>query len=191
MSIGKLVASSLSESLHKSITAASDANSAVRAIHDHAGDGSGRARHRGVSAAVRTVVILHQPRVANSSVWGDGVVDADTALGFLHHDGEDEAGVHVGSLSDGLDGGIDVFDLIGGVVILLELSAGFAEDLLVVGEDGVVGCPAIFRWPSLADTSVTCEEGWSSGGGGCGAAGGGGWRGLGSTIGSTIDCSSR
>lgn len=71
-------------------------------------------------------------------------MNADAALGFLHDDGEDEAWVDAGGLGDGLDGGVDVFDLIGRVVFLLELSAGFAEDLLVVGENGVVGCPAVY-----------------------------------------------
>lgn len=124
MGIDKLVVGSLSESLLESVTATSDADSAVGAIHDHASDGIGWARHSCVSAAVGAVVILHQAGVADSSVWGNGVVDADAALGFLHDDCEDEARVDTGGLSDRLDGGVDLFDLVWGVVVFLELGAG-------------------------------------------------------------------
>ena len=70
-------------------------------------------------------MILHQSRVSDSIIGGR---HSDTALGFLHDDGQDEAMVDAGRLCGGFDGVVDVTDFLGGVVGLAELSARFEHE---------------------------------------------------------------
>lgn len=74
-------------------------------------------------------MVLHQARVVDAVVGG---WRADTALGLLEDDGEDEPVVDLGLLCDLLDGQLQVVDLLGRVVLLAELGARFAQDGLVV-----------------------------------------------------------
>lgn len=53
-------------------------------------------------------MVLHEPRVADRAVGGDGVVDAHAAFGFLQDDGEDEARVDGRGCGDALDCGVNI-----------------------------------------------------------------------------------
>lgn len=55
-------------------------------------------------------MVLHQTWILDAVVGGD---DAHASVGFLHDDGEDEAGVDTGGGRDALNGALDVGDLIG------------------------------------------------------------------------------
>lgn len=76
---------------------------------------------RAVVAGSSAVVVLHQSWVANSVVCG---WSADTAVRFLHYDGEDEACVDASAGGDTVDGGLHRGDFVGGVVGDGELGAG-------------------------------------------------------------------
>jgi hypothetical protein len=95
---------------------------------------------------------LHQTWVLHAVV---GRRDADAALGFLHHDGEDEALINAGRLSNGLNGGLDVGGLLVGVVVLAELCARDGNDGHVVGPHGVKVNPVALRRPALRCAAVT------------------------------------
>lgn len=62
-------------------------------------------------------MVLHQPDVPDAAVGGDGVVDADATFRFLHDDCEDEAGIDFSGCRDGLNGAVELFGLVGGIVV--------------------------------------------------------------------------
>lgn len=75
-------------------------------------------------------MVLHKARVSDPEVGGRG---ADTAAGFLHDDGEDEAVVDEGLLADLLDRVPDGADFGAGVVGHVELGGAGGEHEGFVG----------------------------------------------------------
>lgn len=72
---------------------------------------------------------LHDTRVVDARARGGGGAAAETTVGFLHYDGEDEAVVYTAGLGDLLDAGFDVVGF-GGRVLGLSC---WAADLWLVG----------------------------------------------------------
>lgn len=128
---------------------------ARRAILDHADDLRRRAR-ADIVAGVSAVVRLHQTGIGDAVVCGWG---ADAAVGFLHDDGEDEALVYSGGLGDGLDGRLEGFAFLVGVVFLSEALAGLVDDVGEVGgPHGLKVNPLGLFGPALGGITVS-EEG--------------------------------
>ena len=85
-------------------------------------------------AAVRTLVVLHEPRVADRPVWTDGCAGAHAPFGFLHDDREDEAVVHAAGMRDGLDRVVQGLRFSGAEVRgVVDSVAGPGDDVLVYG----------------------------------------------------------
>lgn len=106
------------------------------AVLDHLDDLGLRARGLDVDVVVAStsaVVGLHQTRVEDTV---SGAVDADTSVGLLQDNGEDEAVVDKGLLGDLVDGVLKLLELIGGVV-------GDAHPVTADLHVGQVGCPPI------------------------------------------------
>lgn len=98
----------------------------------------------GVVAGARTVVVLHEARVADATIGGG---DAHAAFRFLHNDCQDEARVNAGAGGDGPDGGFEVGAFFVRVVVLTELGAGDGDDSQVGGPHALEVNPGILRRP--------------------------------------------
>lgn len=89
-------------------------NGASGAIADHLNDPViATATNTSISTSTIAVVGLHKARVANAIVGGRG---ADTTNRLLHDDSEDEAVVDASLARDLLDSGVDIGNLLLGVV---------------------------------------------------------------------------
>lgn len=75
---------------------------------------------------------LHETRVANTVTGG---LDTNAAIGLLHHEGEDEAGLKLGFFGDFVDGLLDAVDLLVGIVGRgSQIGAGFLQSGQAIGE---------------------------------------------------------
>jgi len=76
-------------------------------------------------------VRLHEAWVFDAIVGGGC---SDTAVGFLHHDCEDEAGVYAAGCCYGADGALDAGDFVVGGVGDVPLRAAAFDIFQIVGE---------------------------------------------------------
>lgn len=126
----------LSETLLQTIAS----SGTLGAVLDHLQDLALRAwaLHIGtVVAGAGAVVALHETRVVDAVV---GCRDTDTAVAFLHDDGQDEARVDAAGLGDRVDAVLDVVDFLVGVVGDIPLSTARPHDLAVVLEPETKKC---------------------------------------------------
>ena len=97
-------------------------------------------------------MILHETGVSDGPGGRD---DANTAVGFLHYDGEDEASVYAGRSSNLEDGRFDVGDFFGGVVgAPAVVGARLLHDGDIGGEHGVEVDPGVLGGPASGDSAV-------------------------------------
>lgn len=96
----------LFETLHKAIAR----SSAFSTINNHLFDFRRRTRvldHAARVASAAASMILHESRILDTPRGGN---NTDTAVGFLHHDSEDEARVHSRRGRNLGDGSLDIGD---------------------------------------------------------------------------------
>lgn len=149
--LGDTAAADLGEELLEAVAR----GGAHGAVLDHALD---RVLGAGVDvvAGVVAVVRLHHAGVGDAVVGGGG---ADAAVGLLHGNGEDEAGVDAGGLGDVLNGGLEVGTLRRRVVGLAEAGARLGDDVLEVGlPHGVEAGPLILRGPARGGVAIAEES---------------------------------
>lgn len=126
-------------------------------LTNHLVNSRGRARVLDAAVVVASAVaimVLHEAWVTHPPVGSRGT---NATVGFLHHDGEDEAVVNprgIGGLLDGVVDGTNLFSAVVGLRGVL-VAAGPQHLALVIVEHVRKRDPAAFGGPALSNTSVT------------------------------------